>query len=882
MQDSATNPYIPEESKKIQRQTQAYRSPLKRIVKIAMIATGVIALLVIIALVLIVPRTSAEDKQGRTDLAKALQPPGSLARQVPVTSTLGFSLSYDNQLLRSYAETVPVGNASPAYYENDDLRTVRDYNLVRLTPVVNNLSRNDATPNPPDLEVSSPVSADQLKAAMEKPDYKGMSQLSTFVKMSVDQRLANKTMDDDTIVSIEATKPTSYSVNDTNYQYVRFTTQNDNNRIANQKYDDCYYTIKNDATYSACVVNVRPTNTNAAALVEKALQTLSYQEPTADSGTSVEAGTKDEKAAAETQKTDSDKAAKASPSDDNTEKQNDLVFAAPRYYNDLASLMAVAKNQPSVVRIGTLYCTDLQLRLVDGTTATTLSDACVGGLSSGTFVTQDGIVATTGHTIRFNPKAAITGYINFATDQNDLIDRLKRVLDYLLGAKIIQQSDADYLTTGVRTNNQEALAKIDNLATLIPDSYITATKESYSYAVQMVDQPITVNESTGRPSFAFSDNVLEAKYVNSDFDTKKSLPWTFNSDKSSKDVGLLQLKGSTYQNVPVGDGDTLKLNDSLTALGLPVAVSSGLNIAKNQNTPSVMTSKINQSYDQGNHKLMAVDSPVLPGYDGAGAFNARSELAGIASYGVTYCANKRCVAGGTIRSANEVIDLIASKNMSFGDLSEASVAWRKAVDDYFAANYSAAQSGFARAGKLNSFNLAAAPLAKLAQSKVGSASDTSLFNQLQGILIGVLVISVVATAGLTIVYVIQRKRYDQLLVGHYGVGPSTQPQQPTATPVSPQPATTMPTQPTPQAPQQPYYNPSAPPVQPTQPYAPVAPNSPQRYQQPPQGAPAPQNYASQPAQPSTPYQQPQSPAPGQYPAQQPTQPAPPDDPFYRQ
>ena len=879
MQDSATNPYIPEESKKIQRQTQAYHSPLKRIVKVAMIATGVIALLVVIALVVIIPRTSAEDKQARADLARALQPPGSLARQVPVTSTLGFSLSYDNQVLRSYAETVPVGNASPAYYENDDLRTVRDYNLVRLTPVVNTMSRNDATPNPPDLEVSSPVSAEQLKAAMEKPDYKGMSQLSAFVKISVDQRLANRTLDDDTIVSIEATKPTNYTVNDTAYQYVRFTTKNDNNRIANQKYDDCYYTIKNDATYAACIVNVRPANVNAAALVEKALQTLSYQKPAAESKNAPADDTA-KKPAEQSNNTGKDTKQSEATSEPDAERQNELVFAPPFYYGDANSLQSVAKNQPSVVRVGTLYCADLQLRLIDGTTATTLTDACVGSLSSGTFVSQDGLIATAGHAIRFNPKAAINGYINFATDQNDLIDRLKRVLDYLMGAKIIQQSDADYLITGVRTNNQEALAKIDNLATMIDDTYITANKESYSYAVQMVDQPITVNASTGRPSFAFSDNVLEAKYVNDDFDSKKSLSWTFDSEKSPKDVGLLQLKGS-YQNVPVTSGDTLKLNDQLTTIGLPIAVSSGLNIAKNQNEATVMTSKVTQSFDQNGHKLMAVDTPVLPGYDGAGAFNNRAEMAGVATYSVTYCPNKRCMAGGTIRSSDEVMDLINSKNMSLGEASQASVVWRKAVDDYFAANYSAARDGFAKAGSLNSFNQLATPLTKLSQSKIGSSSDTSLFNQLQGILIAVLIIALIATGALVGVYLIQKKRYDQLLVGHYGAeSPSPQPvpSQVQQAPVQSQPIAQPAPQPLPYYGQPPSASSHAPAPQLTQPYAP---------QQQPQAMPQ-QSYAQPPQapyqqpSPQQPQAQPQYPPQPQQPSQTPPQPPVANDPFYRQ
>src|SRR5690606_24046536 len=111
--------------------------------------------------------------------------------------------------------------------------------------------------------------------------------------------------------------------------------------------------------------------------------------------------------------------------------QSPLITITPEYYGNADSLRAIAKTQPSVVRIGMLYCADLSLKFESGDTATMLSDACTGNVASGVFISKDGYVATTGHAIRTQKKAAISGYINFASTQDQMLERLQRILDYL-------------------------------------------------------------------------------------------------------------------------------------------------------------------------------------------------------------------------------------------------------------------------------------------------------------------------------------------------------------------------------------------------------------------------------------------------------------------
>ncbi len=865
MQDSPTNPFIPQQNQAIRSQTETLHSPLKRIVKILLIVTLVLAILIGAGLFFVIPRTTVDDKEARVALGNTLQEPGKLSKLVPVKSSLGFSLKYDNQMLTSYAETVPLldKDGKPgisAYFENDDLRTPRDYNVVRITPAESTDSDRAAVTDPPQLIVSSTVTSADLKANEAKPDYKGLSQLSLFVQMSTEKRLAAKTADDGTTVSIEASKPSSQTINDVKYQLVRYTTKNENYRIVNHKYDDCYYTIQNDMPIAACITNVRPNSADDAALSEQVLQSLSYQKS--------EQASEDEDAPTDTaaQPTISDKSSSESSNKVVQTKEVEplpLETVKPEYNMNSISLAAIAKNQPSVVRIGTLYCADLNLKLASGDIATTLTDACVSNLSSGTFVSKDGHIATTGHAIRYDPKDAINGYINFADSQKDLLSRLDRVLDYLLKARLILDSDADYLKTGAQIGDQEALAKIENISSIIPDDYVTPVKDQYSYAIQPTDKPLVLDTSTGsRPSFAYSDTVISAKFIASDYDALKSAQESFDSATPPKDVGLLKAEGS-FQNVFVAPGDVTKSNDILNIIGYPAFSGSSLVIGKNQNAPVVTSGKVNQTYEKDNQRLIQLEAPIIPGNDGAGAFNKSGELIGFGVYGLSYCPDQRCFATGTIRSSNELLNLLDSNNMTLGPISDATTTWQNGVDAYMKGDYTTASSKFASAGSQYRFNVFAEPLQKLAASKKGSASDTSLMNQLVGVMIAAVITMSVLTLLFAAIYILQRRRLDSLRVGHYGA--QTQQVVPTSV-AQPQYAQPQYTQ---QQPQQPR------PL--STPYQQQYPQQSQQYA--PQQQPYAQQQQSQP-QPYAPQSLPQYPQTQPQPNQQ--QPQPPQDPFYRQ
>ncbi len=859
MDDSSTNPYIPQESQNIRDKVSQRQSPLGRLVKWLMITTIALAVLVGGGLFFVVPLTTAVDTEARKEFANTLQPPEQTLKRVDVQSEVGFQLNYDNRLYSSYAE---VGDStagtdesaavlSGETYENNDLRVSRAYNYVRIRPIESVDSSRSLITQPPELEVFATTSPDDLDEAAKLEENQDLSRLSLFVKLDGDKRAEKRVADDNTVVTIEATKPDSFTINNVEYQKVRYTTTNENYRITNVKRDECYYTIQFDQPFAVCISNIRPSNVSAASLVEQVFDSIVYEQattlPVSGNDTTsfnntimrLAQATDDnvEVPGDEVESTDEEVTPEATTLDtsSNVGGESDLITVTPEYYTNGDALKAFASAQPSVVRVGMLYCADLALKFEDGETATTLTDACVGRTSSGVFVSRDGYIATTGHAIRTNIKDAVNGYINFAPDRELMLDRLQRVLDYLLEAKIILDTDAEYLQTGASTGDQEALAKIMNIGQIIPDNYITAVEEEYTYAIQPSDKPIVVNRNdTFKPAFAYSDSVLKADYVASEFDTDKSVQYVFGSETPATDVGLLKTDGS-FPEVMIDGSHATKANDVLSTIGFTSYTDSTLTIDNLRDMPIATISHVEQAYERDGTTLVQTDQPVLPGNDGAPVFNSEGKLIGFAVYGLLYCPDQQCFASGTVRSASELTKLINEENVSLNTGGQIASVWRDGVGQFMNANYSASTGSFGNASSYR-FNRWATPLRDLSSGLQGSAKDTSLWNQLQVIMIAVTVAMVAATVILAVLNWLYKRRVSMLQTGHYGAAVDT-PQTPSVAPPAPMytppssstPQTTVPgaTPPQPSQPEQPAQpQTGVPPTQPPSPANPPAPSGP--------------------------------------------------------
>lgn len=839
MEDSSANPFIPGSSENLQRKVSRPQTPFARISKLALMIIGGLIALIGFGLVFILLNTSSVDEKARADLATTLQPTDQLSKLVTIKSSLGFTVSYQDQLFTSHGELglsriAARGTGDQASvtqsYENNDLKKEREYGLVRIIPIESSERARAAVALPPELEINSYdkkllLQTDEQKAAdaeKSKTNTNAKSNelaVSTFVAIDTKKRLGERTSDDGTIVTIEATKPVRQEIAGTEYQKVRYTTRNETYEIATEKFDDCYYTIQNGEPYSACVTNVRPNKVSVGSLLEDTIRLISYQAPAEPVAVNEKTATKDAKPETED----------SGDEEIDESKDTEQLLLTPEYVKNAAALKSIAKNQPNIMRIGTLYCADIALKQADGSTGTTLTDACARKVSSGIFISKTGHIATAGHAARYHPKEAISGYINMADSQDEMLERLQRVLDYLLKARIIHQNSVEYLKTGAKTGNQDALAKIENIGSIIPSDYVQALNENYSYALQLTDKPIVINNALGnKPSFAFSDTVVAAEFVKSDYDATKYSHDTFEASHSPNDVALLKIKlNGMYPVTTIGAGDGLGANQNLVTLGYPAFVDSSLTADKILNIPIATTSSVNQTFDLQGRKIIDVNAPIPPGNDGAPVFNDTSALVGFAAYGPSYCPDRQCFGSGTVRSSNDLSALIDKHNIELENKSNVSDVWSEGVDAYFIGNYQLAASKFAEAGKAYGFNQWANKLVDLSKSKFGSKSDTSLINQLGTISIATEILLVAAAVILGILLFIHLKRLDMLQVGHYGADAATVPQS-TVLGAAPQQYGTQP---------QPMQQ------QPWQQQAPVA-----TPQYPPQQAPAQNQWQQQPAQ----------------------------------
>ena len=235
MEDSS-NPYIPQESQSTRQKVYQHQSPLGRIVKWLLIITISVAVMVGGGLYFVVPLTTAVDEPARQKFADILQPPEQTLKRVSVQSDVGYSLNYDNRLYSSYAEVgdstagtdESIAVLSGQTYENNDLRTQRGYNYVRIRPIESVESSRALVTLPPELEIFATTSDKELDKASKIAENRDLSRLSLFVKLDGDKRAAEKVADDNTFVSIEATKPSNVNMNDVDYQRVRYTTTNEN------------------------------------------------------------------------------------------------------------------------------------------------------------------------------------------------------------------------------------------------------------------------------------------------------------------------------------------------------------------------------------------------------------------------------------------------------------------------------------------------------------------------------------------------------------------------------------------------------------------------------------------------------------------------------
>ena len=777
---------------------------------------GFEALLLVAGLVLAVyvytnrstqPQTASFDARTLDQLSETLQGNAIIAEGNTISSTFGFTTTYDSKAIKARAQTTDISSTSNQIsgmeYEGDELKEERDYSSFIFEahqPEVNEDTLG--TTLIPRLTVGTNIRGTYFTSRESLPEYAGKSKIDIMVQETNARRIAADT-------GVTASEAVEVSINDVAYKKVVYTTTKKSSIEGFPDFvtsQETYMTVQDGKPYWIDISLLNDLNKDALSVLEPLIGTTNYTSDAAPADDTVI--DTEEAENTETQEPASDTFVETSASIFKIPKGSSYV---PEPLKDESILDVAIKNQPAVVRVGTARCADIELLSQDGSVALTLKGACGAGVGSGSFVSSDGYVATNGHVTTLSQATILPSYLMALASVEIKSGKpviLTQFLQYLIDTDKLSQSRAAQYLDSLMSRNESAVNALTTINTLIPESSIRYTNDTPSYVIQTSNDPIrfTVG-STGTLKLEYNDTNIAASYVDSNYDENLDLSKGFGT---LSDVAILKVEGDNFPTVTLAKASAVSPQDTLTALGFPAFVDGGFMTKQDKTVPSITQGYALEIAKARGSEYTLIDTsvPIAGGNSGGPAFNLDGEQVGLNTYGTSDCADDKCFGRGIARDAQDFTAVLVKNNISLKTEGKTTDTWNEAIIAFKASNYRVAQAKFEESAKLYPANYLAPSLATLAASKVGSVDDKSDEHESSSVLIIIAGVVVgVAIIGTIITIVLVKRRKGQ-------VPPVAAPI--AVTPAVPQPQPTVPT--TPVAPvQQPYVTPLTQPVQqPTQ------------------------------------------------------------------
>lgn len=422
----------------------------------------------------------------------------------------------------------------------------------------------------------------------------------------------------------------------------------------------------------------------------------------------------------------------------------------PESLDSITLVDVVAKNQPAVVRVLTVYC--VNMRLTIGTASYSKDNACTAGVGSGSIISRDGFVATNGHVVTISPKQAIISSLDSGAD-------VRTYLSFLVNAKLVAPTQASSILNGVVNGNEASEEALSNTVALIPLNAINTTESESTYAIQLSNEPVRLDRNGERYTVEFSNTITQAKLIDQDFDAESADTALSTGQFTTSDVALLKMNGD-FPYVKLGSIDSVKKGDQLTAIGFPAFIDGSVDTDQWQTVPSItqgLVRKVGTDADVNGRVLLTTSVQIAQGNSGGPSFNDAGEQIGINTYSDLECKDLQCFGDGLVRDIADLKKLIERNNITLqtGGVTD---DWHQGLDDFKKGNYSDALVEFSQVKADYPANYLAAPLSRLARERSGTASDVSPSLQAQDtitvvfILLGVVVTVIVATSTFLIIY----------------------------------------------------------------------------------------------------------------------------------
>ena len=426
----------------------------------------------------------------------------------------------------------------------------------------------------------------------------------------------------------------------------------------------------------------------------------------------------------------------------------------PTALDDATLVNVIAKNQPSVVRIVTIYCADITLTSSRATA--NFTDTCTGKVGSGSFISSDGYIATNGHVTTIMPANAVVD--SLATSED-----ISKYLDYLVSSRLISFHDGAVIKNGFNNQNAEAQQWLEATIDLIPTAQVSAVNDTINYAIQLSNNPVRIDRSGDRLVLEYGDTVVKASLIDQDYDQLTSDQALTTGEFTSSDVALLKASGS-FPYISLGNIDKLKIGDQLTAIGFPTSVS-GVSSDLTQKVPSITQGKVTAITNDApvdGRKLIATTVQIGQGNSGGPALNDAGQQIGLNTYSALECPDLKCTGDGQVRDIADIKALLTKHNITLktGGVSD---DWARGLDAYVKGNYTDALKYFTKVQDEYPANYLVPSLLSVAKQQVGSQTDASMSYQAQGLVVIALIVlaALIPTIAviLIILIVIFTKRY---------------------------------------------------------------------------------------------------------------------------
>ena len=405
----------------------------------------------------------------------------------------------------------------------------------------------------------------------------------------------------------------------------------------------------------------------------------------------------------------------------------------PQQLDNATLVNVIAKNQPAVVRILTVYCADIAV--ASGTASLKTKDNCSAGVGSGSIISSDGYIATNGHVAVISPKQALLDSLISA-------EAIQRYLNYLVTAGLLPSAKATAIQTGVANNVSSASDALNATIALIPSTTVTATNVDLQHAIQLGNEPVRLDSGGSRLAITYTSTIVRASLVDQDFDQETADQSLLTGQFTTSDVALLKMKGN-YPYLRLGNGSSVQVGDQLTAIGFPAFIDDSVSTSQWQTVPSITQGKVTDIISDATfngRKIIDTSVPIAQGESGGPSFNDAGEQIGLNTYSALECKDLKCFGNGLVRDIADLKVLLKKNNITLttGGVTE---DWDRGLSAYTSGNYSEALTAFKKVQDEYPPNYLVSPLARLAREQTGSSTDISTSFQARTVTMTILTIA---------------------------------------------------------------------------------------------------------------------------------------------